>query len=119
MVELGNVAPLTVRWVSDPWGKLRPPLSVEAVQMSARLAAATYHMEVDPWLQAGWRDVTIQVDGALTDGIESPSGEKNAVQRLAAAWKLHRVRQRIRQRNPLGQVTVSYTHLTLPTILLV
>ena len=104
MVELGNVAPLTLRWVSDPWGKLRPPLSVEAVQMSARLAAATYHMEVDPWLQAGWRDVTIQVDGALTDGIEAPSGEKNPVQRLAAAWKLHRVRQRIRQRNPLGQV---------------
>ena len=69
MVELGNVAPLTLRWVSDPWGKLRPPLSVEAVQMSARLAAATYHMEVDPWLQAGWRDVTIQVDGALTNGV--------------------------------------------------
>ena len=104
MVELGNVAPLTVRWVSDPWGKLRPPLSVEAVQMSARLAAATYHMEVDPWLQAGWRDVTIQVDGALTDGVEASPGEGSAMQRLAAAWKLHRVRQRIRQRNPLGQV---------------
>ena len=104
MVELGNVTPLTVRWVSDPWGKLRPPLSVEAVQMSASLAAATYHMEVDPWLQAGWRDVTIQVDGALTDGVEASPGEGNAMQRLAAAWKLHRVRQRIRQRNPLGQV---------------
>ena len=104
MVALGNVTPLTVRWVSDPWGKLRPPLSVEAVQMSARLAAATYHMEVDPWLQAGWRDVTIQVDGALTDGVEASPGEGGAIQRLAAAWKLHRVRQRIRQRNPLGQV---------------
>ena len=104
MVALGNVTPLTVRWVSDPWGKLRPPLSVEAVQMSARLAAATYHMEVDPWLQAGWRDVTIQVDGALTDGVEASPGEGSAMQRLAAAWKLHRVRQRIRQRNPLGQV---------------
>ena len=104
MVELGNVAPLTLRWVSDPWGKLRPPLSVEAVQMSARLAAATYHMEVDPWLQAGWRDVTIQVDGALTNGVEASPGEGNPMQRLAAAWKLHRVRQRIRQRNPLGQV---------------
>lgn len=104
MVALGNVASLTVRWVSDPWGKLRPPLSVEAVQMSASLAAATYHMEVDPWLQAGWRDVTIQVDGALTDGVEASPGEGSAMQRLAAAWKLHRVRQRIRQRNPLGQV---------------
>ena len=104
MVALGNVTPLTVRWVSDPWGKLRPPLSVEAVQMSASLAAATYHMEVDPWLQAGWRDVTIQVDGALTDGVEASPGEGSAMQRLAAAWKLHRVRQRIRQRNPLGQV---------------
>lgn len=102
MVDLSNVTPLLGVWESDPWGKLRPPLSVEAVEMSARLAAATYHMDVEEWLQAGWRDVTIQVDGVLTDGVEP--GEKTGMQRLASAWRMFRVRQRIRGGNPLGEV---------------
>ncbi len=102
MVDLGNVSPLMAAWVSDPWGKLRPPLSVEAAEMSAMLAQCTYHMDVNMWLQAGWRDVTIQVDGDLTDGIEPTDG--SARQRLASAWKLFRVRQRMRGGNPLGEV---------------
>jgi len=102
MVDLSNVAPLMAAWVSDPWGKLRPPISVEAVEMSARLARATYRMDVEEWLQAGWRDVTIQVDGDLTDGVEA--GEKTGVQRLASAWRMFRVRQRIKGGNPLGEV---------------
>lgn len=102
MVNVSNVTPLMEAWESDPWGKLRPPLSVEAVQMSALLAEATYRMDVQRWIKAGWRDVTIQVDGELTDGIEA--GDGSPVQRLTSAWKMYRVRQRIRQRNPLGQV---------------
>ncbi len=102
MADLSNVTPLMGAWESDPWGKLRPPLSVEAVEMSARLAAATYRMDVEEWLQAGWREVTIQVDGDLTDGVEP--GEKTGMQRLASAWRMFRVRQRIRGGNPLGEV---------------
>ena len=101
-MDLGNVAPLMAAWVSDPWGKLRPPLSVEAVEMSAMLAQATYRMDVESWLQAGWRDVTIQVDGDLTDGVEP--GEKSGMQRLASAWRMFRVRRRIKGGNPLGEV---------------
>lgn len=102
MVELSNVTPLMAAWVSDPWGKLRPPLSMEAVEMSAMLAQATYRMDVEAWLQAGWRDMTIQVDGELTDGVEP--GEKSGMQRLASAWRMFRVRQRIKGGNPLGEV---------------
>ncbi|MBE5804205.1 MAG: lipase family protein [Clostridiales bacterium] len=102
MIDISNVAPLMAAWVSDPWGKLRPPLSLEAVEMSAVLAQATYRMDVDAWLQAGWRDVTIQVDGDLTDGVEP--GEKKGMQRLASAWRMFRVRQRIKGGNPLGEV---------------
>ena len=101
-VDLGNVTPLLSAWESDPWGKLRPPVSVEAMGMSAELAAATYHMDVQQWLKAGWRDVTIHVDGDLTDGIDA--GERSPVQRMASAWKMYRVRQRIKGANPLGQV---------------
>lgn len=102
MIDLSNVMPLLAAWESDPWGKLRPPVSVEAMRLSAQLAAATYRMDVQQWLKAGWRDVTIQVDGELTDGFEPES--KSPMQRLASAWKIYRVRQRIKGSNPLGQV---------------
>lgn len=102
MVDLSNVTPLMAAWVGDPWGKLRPPLSVEAAEMSAVLAQCTYRMDVGMWIQAGWRDVTIQVDGELTDGVDA--GDGSAKQRLASAWKLFRVRQRMRGGNPLGEV---------------
>ena len=64
-VNLEHMTPLMLPWTQDPWGEMRPPVSVEAMRMSAELAAATYHMEIERWLQAGWRDVTIQVDNDL------------------------------------------------------
>lgn len=102
MVDLSNMTPLMAPWESDPWGKLRPPLSAEAAEMSAVLAQCTYRMDVNMWLQAGWRDVTIQVDGDLTDGVDAGDGSPR--QRLASAWKLFRVRQRMKGGHPLGEV---------------
>lgn len=101
-VDIGNTAPLTLPWAQDPFGALRPPLSLEAMRMSVELAGATYSMAVEPWLRAGWQDVTIQVDGDLTDGISEE--ERGAMMRLRSAWRMHRVRARMRQRNPIGQV---------------
>ncbi|MGN0778303.1 MAG: hypothetical protein ACI4MJ_04080 [Aristaeellaceae bacterium] len=98
MVDLGNVTPLLLPWTSDPFGYLRPPLSVEALRLSAEMARSTYTMSVDRWVQAGWRDITIQVDGSLTNGVDADAGW------LQAQWRLHKVRSRIRQRNPIGQV---------------
>ena len=103
-VGLGDMAPLTLPWTQDPFGALRPPLSLEAMRMSVELAGATYDMAVEPWLQAGWQDVTIQVDGSLTAGIGRETENHRAVSRLADAWRMHRVRARMRQRNPIGQV---------------
>lgn len=102
MVDLGNTAALTAPWTADPWGKLRPTLSAEAAEMSAVLAQCTYRMDVGAWLQAGWRDVTIQVDGELTGGVDAGDGSPR--QRLASAWKLFRIHQRIRGGHPLGEV---------------
>ena len=96
-MKLDHMAPLLLPWVQDPWGMLRPPLSVEALQMSCALAGATYGMEIEPWMEAGWQDVTIHVDGELTV-IRPADGW------LHNRWKKHRVRSRIRQRNPFGQV---------------
>ncbi len=102
-VPLGDVTPLLLPWARDPWGALRPPVSVEAMHLSAELAAATYHMDIEPWVQAGWRDVTIQVDNdLLTDFL--PRRHSGAVSRLTANWRMRRVRAKLRQRNPIGQV---------------
>lgn len=102
-VALGDVTPLLLPWARDPWGALRPPVSLEAMQLSVELAAATYHMDIEPWVQAGWRDVTIQVDNdLLTDFL--PRRHSGAVSRLTATWRMRRVRAKLRQRNPIGQV---------------
>lgn len=102
-VSLEDMTPLLLPWARDPWGALRPPVSLEAMRMSAELASATYQMAIEPWLQAGWRDVTIQVDNELvTDFI--PSHRAGAMQKLTATWRMHRVRSKLRQRNPLGQM---------------
>lgn len=101
MLDLSNVAPLLLPWRPDPWGRLRPPVSGKAMALSARLASDVYDMNVDAWQEAGWRDVTIQVDGDLTGIDPAPDG---VFGQLSAAWKMSRIRSRLKQRNPLGQV---------------
>ena len=54
-VDLSQTASLLLPWTHDPWGKLRPPLSEEALCMSAELASAAYGMAIEPWVEAGWR----------------------------------------------------------------
>ena len=97
MTDLSNVAPLTLPWAEDAWGGIRPPVSVEAAQLSARLSEATYRMEIEPWLQAGWRDATILVDGELT-AIPRREGW------LGRRMREHRVHSRLQQHGTLGEV---------------
>lgn len=96
-VELSSTAPFQHPWEMDPWGRLRPPLSVEALQLSAELAAGCQSLNITPWLRAGWREVTVQVDGELT-ALESDW------QSLSAKWQRQVVRSRIRGDNPVAQV---------------
>ena len=95
-VDLSQTASLLLPWTHDPWGKLRPPLSEEALCMSAELASAAYGMAIEPWVEAGWRDVTIQVDGELT--ALPPNNP------LSAEWRKYWVRARLKPVSPLGQM---------------
>lgn len=97
MIDLGNVAPLMLPWAEDAWGGGRPPVSVEAARLSAELAGTAYSMELEPWLRAGWRDATIQVDGELTP-VRPQEGW------LPRKIRKHRVQARLHQHGPLGQV---------------
>ena len=96
-MDLDNVASLTLPWTRDVWSGSRPPISVEAAQLSAKLAEATYSMDIEKWLRAGWQDATILVDGELTPirRNESWLGKQLRERRLHA--KLH-------QHGTLGEV---------------
>ncbi|MGN0794766.1 MAG: hypothetical protein ACI4MG_09890 [Aristaeellaceae bacterium] len=95
--DLTMTAPFLHPWEADPWGRLRPPLSVEALQMSAELASGSQPLRITPWLRAGWREVTVQVDGALT----ALDADWDTVQ---ARLQRKRLRAIIRGSNPVRQV---------------
>jgi len=95
--ELSSTEPFLYPWETDPWGRLRPPLSVEALQLSAELAAGCQSLNITPWLRAGWRDVTVQVDGELT-------ALDDDWQSLPAKLQRQLVRSKIRGDNPVAQV---------------
>lgn len=103
MTDLSNVTPLLLPWAEDVWGGMRPPVSVEAAQMSAALAYATYGMEVEPWLRAGWRDATILVDGELT-AVRRHEGW------LGKTLRERRVKAQLQQHGALGEVLGTLRH---------
>lgn len=96
-VDLTSAELLMCPWMADPWGRLRPPLSVQALQLSAEMAAGCQSLNITPWRRAGWRDVTVQVDG------EAIPLEREW-QSLAAKWQRQRIRAKIRGVNPIQQV---------------
>lgn len=95
--DLTDTAPLLQPMRPDPWGNLRPALSRQALRLSAELSAATYRMAVEPWMAAGWQDVTIQMDGELTPLIPSEGW-------LAGEVRKQRVRLQLRHQDPVSQV---------------
>lgn len=97
MIDLSNTAPLTLPWAKDAWGVMRPPVSVEAAQLSAEMAGTTYSMDVGRWLQAGWRDATVQLDGELTPIRPQESW-------LTKQIRQHRVQGKLHRRGALNQV---------------
>lgn len=96
-VDLGQTAPFFYPWEQDPWGRLRPPLSVDVLRMSAEMAAASQGLRLTPWRKAGWREMTVQVDGEIT----ALDQEWNSLQ-----GKLQRqiLRTKIKGYNPIQQL---------------
>ena len=96
-VDLTRTEAFCLPWEMDPWGRVRPMLSVDALQMSAELSAACQSLNITPWLRAGWREATVQVDGELTRLETDWQG-------LSAKWQRQLIRSKMRGYNPLSQV---------------
>ncbi len=103
--DLASLSCLRQPFRSDPFSRLRPPLSREAMTLSLELAAMPYYLELDDWMNAGWTDISIQIDNTLQSGVtrgESASGEQ--MRALINTWKLYRAKSALRERNPIAQV---------------
>lgn len=97
-VSLGQTEAFLHPWEMDPWGRMRPPVTVEALQMSAEMCAICHSLALKPWFRAGWRDVSVEVDGEIT-ALEA---DETA---LTAKWQRQRLRQKIRGANPIQQLS--------------
>ncbi|MEG0640839.1 MAG: hypothetical protein RR824_12450, partial [Clostridia bacterium] len=103
--RLDDLKALTLPFVRDPFFRLRPPCTQEGMELSLELANMTYWLELDPWIEAGWNDFSIQIDNTLQSGMthnESADGER--MQGFINAWKVMRAKASLREYNPVSQV---------------
>ncbi len=100
---LGDVRCLLRPFTRDPFFSLRPPLDLQAMRLSLELSEMTYELSVDEWVDAGWTDVSIQVDNTLqSDVTTSVQGEQ--MRSFVNAWKLRRAKSALKERNPIAQI---------------
>lgn len=100
---LGSVDCLLSPWARDPFCRLRPALNAQALRLSAELCDMTYFLTIDPWMQAGWTDVSIQIDNTLQSGLTaSVQGEQ--MMGFVSSWKRLRAKSALKEYNPISQV---------------
>ena len=99
--DLSNVAPLFSGELPLFSSGARN-FSRETARLSLELSALAYSFEVEPWENAGWTDVSFQVDNRLMSGERLNAGGnlwKGAVREVMQ----HIARARVQRRNPVSQ----------------
>ena len=84
-IPLDDVRRLRLPPSPDPFGRLRPPPDLTALRLSLELSYLTYNLELDPWMRAGWTDVSIQVDNSLQSGVTVGESENAGSERSRLA----------------------------------
>ena len=110
-VSLADVRPLRLPHALDAFGYLRPPLHHAALEMSLELAYMTYTLDLDPWMHAGWKDISIQVDNRLQSGVTVGLSENAASEHMRAlinGWKVARARMALKEYNPVTQIMSAF-----------
>lgn len=103
--SLNELDPLVKPFVRDPFYRLRPPFSREAAELSLELAGMTYRLDLEPWVEAGWNDFSIQIDDTLQSGLtHGTSADGERMRAMLNALKVHRAKAALRERNMISQV---------------
>ncbi|HNW86672.1 MAG TPA: hypothetical protein PLP25_09000 [Candidatus Limiplasma sp.] len=106
-VSLSDVRRLKLPMACGPFGHLRPPLDHTALEMSLELAYMAYTLDLEPWMHAGWSDISIQVDNHLQSGVtvgESESAGSERIRMLMNTWKITLARMALKENNPVAQI---------------
>lgn len=101
-VRLDDVRPLLAGHAFNGFGVPMPPLSRETLMLSAELIAATYAMDVQAWVQAGWQDVTAQVEREVHSMGAAPDAGKR--ERVVTGIRQWLTQTMVRHANPIGDM---------------
>ncbi len=77
-IILEDVSPL----LSDP----KEGYNRDAGRYALELAAAAYSFNLRPWLEAGWTDMTMQIDRRLLRGIRAAEEDRSFRQGISNMW---------------------------------
>ena len=103
--DLSELTSLSEPFVRDPFDRLRPPFSREAAELSLELASMAYTLDLDPWAEAGWNELSNQIDDTLQSGLtHGTSADGERMRALINALKVRRAKAALRERNPVSQV---------------
>lgn len=98
---LDDLRPLLAPHRNNALGQLMPPLSREALSLSCDIVNATYAMDVEAWINAGWRDVTFQLERDLHSGFGEGTESATVRGRLAAEMRTRLTQLRGKTADPL------------------
>ena len=101
--DLSNTACLGMPW-AEINGQMRPQFSKEAAKISLELAATAYDMEVDNWREAGWHDISYQVDHTLLTGPQINKSTGRGITGMIGDYFQYLAQSRLKRQNPISQI---------------
>lgn len=82
-------------------GSLYAPFSLKLSRMSAELAANIYDLNIQPWIDAGYKDCTFVIEDRVV-ALDRDSDSRLAA--IESEWRRHRARTLIRGVRPIGDL---------------
>lgn len=100
--DLSDVTPLCMPWISVN-GQRQPGFSRPAALLSLELAASAYDLALDAWREAGWHDISYQVDNALFSAVVGKKEDRDPETDLAERFQ-RQAQARLKRLNPISQL---------------
>ena len=103
--DMGNTDFIFKPWAADQRGLLRPQSDSDALQFSLELAASSYDLNLTPFLNSGWADVSVQAETKLFTGMQRPSTDLDATEYVKNRWSWFRSKRDATHTGFFSQVT--------------
>ncbi len=103
-VDIGGTSSFFNPWAPDPFGMLRPQMDLDALRLSMELAASSYDLNIDQFLNAGWTDISVQAETRLFTGMNRPAPNLDTKEKVKSNWGFFRSRRDATSTNPISQV---------------